>query len=235
MDNLYDQMSQLMKMFQKQNGQSLPSNTKHNPRRDGKEHVKAITLRSKKELKLSSMPIHKEEEGPEAVDKPTKRRKLITISQSMRRDEADFVSSLNLFKSLNPNSLLLELIDKIPKYVKHLKEIMKQHRKIKNSEQIDISDSCSALIAKRISPKVKDSGSFTIPMELGDQNFSKALCNLGASINLMPLLIYRKLILGDLKNALIMLQLADKSFVHPKGVLEDVLVKVRGFIFPLIL
>lgn len=89
-------------------------------------------------------------------------------------DEADFVSFLNLFKSLNANLLLLELIDKIPKYVKYQKEIMKQYRKMKNDEQIDISASCSALIAKRISQKIKDSSSFKIPMELGGSKFQQS-------------------------------------------------------------
>ncbi|KAA3483363.1 Retrovirus-related Pol polyprotein from transposon opus [Gossypium australe] len=72
-----------------------------------------------------------------------------------------------------------------------------------------------------------------IPIEIRDRHFSKALCDLGASINLLPLLIYQKLGLGDLKNTSIMLQLANRSLVHQKCVLDDVLVKVRGFIIPI--
>ena len=60
----------------------------------------------------------------------------------------------------------------------------------------------------------------------------KALCDLGASINLMPLSVFRKLRIGDVKPTMVSLQLAERSIKHPKGVLENVLVKVDKFIFP---
>ncbi|KAA3470202.1 hypothetical protein EPI10_015930 [Gossypium australe] len=69
----------------------------------------------------------------------------------------------------------------------------------------------------KIPQKLKDSGSFTILIEIWDQYCSKALCDLGASINLMSLSIYRKIKLEDLKNISIMVQLADRSLVHHKG------------------
>lgn len=69
MDNLRNQMSQLMTMFQKQNDQSLLSNTGNNPRRVEKEHVKAITLRSGKTLEKPKEPNHEEENVPKKVDK----------------------------------------------------------------------------------------------------------------------------------------------------------------------
>ena len=80
--------------------------------------------------------------------------------------------------------------------------------------------------------KLKDPGSFTIPCAIGNSIFEKALCDLGASINLMPLSIFRKLGLGEARPTTISLQLADRSIKHPRGVIEDVLVKVDKFIFP---
>ncbi|KAA3487708.1 Retrovirus-related Pol polyprotein from transposon opus [Gossypium australe] len=79
---------------------------------------------------------------------------------------------------------------------------------------------------------VKDLGSFTIPIEIESIHFNRALRDLRASINLMPLSIFEKLELENPKATQITLQLADKSSVHPKGVLEGVLVKVRSFIIP---
>ncbi|KAA3463916.1 general transcriptional corepressor trfA-like [Gossypium australe] len=125
---------------------------------------------------------------------------------------------------LNVNLPLIELIEKILKYTKYLKEIMARCRKIKRGEPINIDASCSAIITRKIPPKLK--------IRIGDIHFCKALCDLGANINLMPFLIYKKLELGKLKNTNITLQLADKSSVQPKGVLEDVLVKVCNFIIP---
>ena len=80
-------------------------------------------------------------------------------------------------------------------------------------------------------PKLKDPGSFTIPYAIGNSVFEKALCNLGASINLTPLSIIKKLNLGEACPTTVTLQLADRSLTHPRGIIEDVLVKVDKFIF----
>ena len=79
---------------------------------------------------------------------------------------------------------------------------------------------------------MKDLGSFTIPCSIGKYEFKKALCDSGASINLMPLLVVRRLSLGELTLIAITLQMDDRSMAQPEGVLEDVLVKVGKFIFP---
>ena len=80
-------------------------------------------------------------------------------------------------------------------------------------------------------PKLKDPGNFTIPYAIGNLVFEKTLCDLGASINLMPLSIIKKLNLGEARPTTVTLQLADKSLTHPRCFIEDVLVKVDKFIF----
>lgn len=77
---------------------------------------------------------------------------------------------------------------------------MFRRMKIKTDEQVNIDASCSALISRWVPLKLKDQGSFTIPIKMGDIHFSKALCDLGGNINLMPLSIYEKLKLGNHKN-----------------------------------
>ena len=79
---------------------------------------------------------------------------------------------------------------------------------------------------------MKDPGSFTIPYSIGKYEFKKALCDSGASINLMPLSMVQRLSLGELTPTAITLQMVDRSMAQPEGVLEDVLVKVGKFIFP---
>ena len=79
---------------------------------------------------------------------------------------------------------------------------------------------------------MKDPGSFTIPFSIGKYEFKKALCDSGASINLMPLSMVQRLSLGELTLTAITLQMADRSMAQPEGVLEDVFVKVGKFIFP---
>ena len=74
--------------------------------------------------------------------------------------------------------------------------------------------------------KMQDLGSFTIPCTVGNHEFGKALCDSGANINMMPLLVVKILSLGELTPATLSLQMAEKSMTQPEGILEDVLVKV---------
>ncbi|XP_075507493.1 uncharacterized protein LOC142544319 [Primulina tabacum] len=90
----------------------------------------------------------------------------------------------------------------------------------------------TAILQNKLPPKLKDPGSFSIPCTIGNSNFNKALCDLGASINLMPYSCFEKLGIGEVKPTTISLQLADRSIKYPRGVIEDVLVKVDKFIFP---
>ena len=86
--------------------------------------------------------------------------------------------------------------------------------------------------SEKFTTKIKDPGSFTIPCSIGKYEFKKALCDSGASINL-PLSVIQRLSLGELTPTTIILQMADRSMAQPEGVLEDVLVKVGKFIFPM--
>ncbi|XP_027338038.1 uncharacterized protein LOC113851969 [Abrus precatorius] len=97
---------------------------------------------------------------------------------------------------------------------------------------VPLTKECSAILQRKLPQKLKDSGSFSIPCSIGNCTIGKALCDLGASINLMPLAIMKKLGIVKVKPTGITLQLADRSYTYPYGVVEDLLVKVDKFIFP---
>ena len=80
--------------------------------------------------------------------------------------------------------------------------------------------------------KLKDPGRFIIPCAIGSSFSCNALYDLGASINLMPLSIYKKLGLGEVQPTTVKLQLADRTYIFPRGKIENILVKVDKFIFP---
>jgi hypothetical protein len=84
----------------------------------------------------------------------------------------------------------------------------------------------------RIPMKKKDRGSVTIPCTIGDRKFKKALIDLGASVSLMPLSIYKKLGIGSIQDTRMTLQFTDRSVRRPYGIVEDVLVKIDKFVFP---
>ena len=98
----------------------------------------------------------------------------------------------------------------MPLYAKFLKELLSKKRKIAEEGIVNLTATCSAIIQQKLPTKMKDHGNFTIPCSIGKYEFKKALCNSGASINLMPLSVERRLILGELTPTEITLQMADR-------------------------
>ena len=119
----------------------------------------------------------------------------------------------------------------MPNYAKFLKDILNRKKKIVEEGIVNLTATYSAVSQRSLPAKMKDPGSFTIPYSIGKYEFKKALCDSGASINLMPLSVVQRLSLGELTPTTIILHMADRSMAQPEGVLEDVLVKVGKFIF----
>jgi len=90
----------------------------------------------------------------------------------------------------------------------------------------------SLIISNQVPLKCKDPGCPTISIVVGNHTIHRALLNLGASVNLLPFTVYERLGLGELKFTKMVLQLADRSSRLPRGLIEDVLVKVGDFIYP---
>ena len=148
------------------------------------------------------------------------------------RIEEQFARFLKTFQKLEISMPFIEVVTQMPLYAKFLKEILSKKRRIAEEGVVNLTATCSAVIKKNLLEKMKDPGSFTIPCIIGEFEFQKALCDLGASIKLMPLSVAKKLSLGELTPTTVTLQMADRSMVKPEGVIEDVLVKVGKFIFP---
>ncbi|KAM1833237.1 hypothetical protein ACFX13_023080 [Malus domestica] len=150
--------------------------------------------------------------------------------QSKNEEEAKDV--LETFRKVQVNIPLLDAIKQIPKYAKFLKKLCTTRKRFREKEVVHVSENVSAMLQRKLPPKCKDPGSFTIPCVIGNTRFDSALLDLGASINVMPYSVYASMNLGKLKNDGVIIQLADRSNAYPKGVLEDVLVQVDHLIFP---
>ena len=138
---------------------------------------------------------------------------------------------MEVFKKLHINIPFAYALEQMPSYVEFMKDILSKKRRLSDFETVNLTEKCSAILQRKLPQKLKDPGSFTIPCIIESSIFERALCDLGASINLMPLSIFRRLGLGEARPTTVTLQLADRSLKHPKGVIEDVLVKVDKFIF----
>nr|GEX60592.1 reverse transcriptase domain-containing protein [Tanacetum cinerariifolium] len=98
--------------------------------------------------------------------------------------------------------------------------------------KVPLNENCSAMLLKKLPENLRDPDKFLIPCDFLGIDVCHALADLGASINLMPLSIWKKLSLPELTPTRMTIELADRSITHPKGVAEDVFIKVRKFHFP---
>ncbi|XP_017613518.1 uncharacterized protein LOC108458620 [Gossypium arboreum] len=114
----------------------------------------------------------------------------------------------------------------MPNYVKFIKDILSRKRQLGEFETVALTEGYTTMLMNKLPPKLKNQGSFTILYSIGNHYVSKTLCDLGASINLMPMSIFRKLGIRKARTTIVTLQLADNSYAHPKGKIEDVLVRI---------
>ena len=133
-------------------------------------------------------------------------------------------------KQLSINVPLVEALEQMPGYANFMKDLVTKKRSV-TFEDDYIIQHCSAISTRSLVLKKEDPGAFTIPCTIGQLHFAKALCDVGASINLMPLSIYKKLGLGDAKPTAMRLLMADRTVKRPIEILLNVLVKVESFIF----
>ena len=138
-----------------------------------------------------------------------------------------------MFKKIEINIPFSEALTQMPQCAKFMKDILSKKRKITEEGIVSLTTTCSAVIQKTLPEKMQDPGSFTIPCKIGDAEMGKALCDSGASINLMPLSVAQRLSLGQLTSIAITLQKEDKTLAHLEGILEDVLIRVGKFVFPM--
>ncbi|XP_019234215.1 PREDICTED: uncharacterized protein LOC109214721 [Nicotiana attenuata] len=209
--NLERQMEQLATNQNTRPAGALPSDTEKNPQ------VNAVTLRNGREL---------EEVPKKRKDKPIPEGELIPKVTQEPKNAAEIPEPVQL------NIPLVDVLREIPKYAKYIKDIVAHKRRLTELETVALTEECTSRVQNKLPQKLKDPGSFTIPVRIGNIDVGRALCDLGASINLMPLSLFKKLGLGAPRPTTVMLQLADRSIVHPEGVIEDVLLQIGKFIFP---
>ncbi|XP_016199749.1 uncharacterized protein LOC107640764 [Arachis ipaensis] len=143
-----------------------------------------------------------------------------------------FSKFLEDFKKLEINIPLVEALEQMPLYAKFLKELINKKRSWNEKETVILTQECSTVIQEGLPPKLKDPRSFYLPCTIGNTVIDKALCDLRSSINLMPLSMMRRLSIEEVKPTQMSLELVDRSLVIPKGVIENLLVRVGNFIFP---
>ncbi|XP_023729171.1 uncharacterized protein LOC111876828 [Lactuca sativa] len=205
-----------MSKLEAQTQGKFPSQTEKNP----KLNACAVTLRSGKNYKgpdqqedeEEEIVVEQESEATEEVHKkdgPAEAEVKITPPpfpsrlKNMKKEKED-KEIMDFIRKVEINIPLLDAIKQLPRYAKFLKELCTSKRKLKGNETV----------------------------KLGNLSVPRAMLDLGASINVLPYSLFKTIGVGPLKRTGVIIQLDDCSLVHPKGVLEDVLVQVNELIFP---
>ena len=251
-DNLQYSITKINKLLEVQERGRFPSQTLPNPEEihevgssnsSGMDEVKAIiTLRSGKEVdQPMPKPVEESRQGEELWSehillKEDSMKYSIPhpFPQALRgkKKTSQQAGILEVLRQVKVNIPLLDIIKQVTAYAKFLKDLFTIKKGLGIEKKAFLTEQVSAIIQSRNPVKYKDPGSPTISVNIGGNCIDNSLLDLGASVNLLPYSVYKQLGLGELKPTNITLSLADRSVKIPKGIVEDVLVKIDKFYYP---
>nr|GFB96987.1 reverse transcriptase domain-containing protein [Tanacetum cinerariifolium] len=148
------------------------------------------------------------------------------------KDDILAAKFIEIFRDLHFELSFADALIHMPKFAPMVKKLLNNKHKLIELTKTPLNENCSVVVLKKLPEKLGDSGRFLIPCDFTGLDNCLALADLGASINLMPLSIWKKLRLPTLNDMKMVLELADRTISKPTGVAENVFVKVGKFYFP---
>ncbi|GJW76871.1 reverse transcriptase domain-containing protein [Tanacetum coccineum] len=155
----------------------------------------------------------------------------INKEKILEKDNLLALKFMEFFRNLHFELSFADALLHMPKFSPMFRKLLNNKDKIIDLVKTPVNENCLAVILKKFPEKLGDPGRFLIPCDFPERDECLALADLGASINLMILSIWKELNLPDLTKTLMILELADRTISTPTGIAEDVFVKVRTFFF----
>ncbi|GKC06995.1 reverse transcriptase domain-containing protein [Tanacetum coccineum] len=227
----------LAKALQERPQSALHSDTIPNPRGE----IKAITTRSgivlagplvplpllasSKESSSSSRSskIPLSPSSPSELPKRNPHQPLIPYPWRLNKEKLQYKSDiqvhkfLQMFKKLHFNISLAEALALMLKYAKMIKDLLSDKEKLLRLANTSLTENCLEVLLKKLPEKLGDLRKFLIPYDFPELKKCMALADLGASINLMPLFLWKKMMLHELVPTRMTLELANRSVAYPAG------------------
>nr|GEY37851.1 reverse transcriptase domain-containing protein [Tanacetum cinerariifolium] len=156
------------------------------------------------------------------------------LAKEKIREKDDILAAkfMEIFRDLHFELSFADALVHMPKFAPMFKKLLNNKNKLIELTKTPLNENCSAVVLKKLPEKLGDPGRFLIPCDFSEFDNCLALVDLGASINLMPLSIWKKLKLPTFNDTKMVLELADRTISKPTGVAENVFVKVGKFYFP---
>nr|GEX01481.1 reverse transcriptase domain-containing protein [Tanacetum cinerariifolium] len=211
---------------------SLPSNTIPNP----KGKAKAITTKSGMSYKEPPIPppgVEQQEPTEETTNtelpstediQPLSVQVEVQVDKPIEEPSDDILAAkfMKIFRDLHFEQSFVDALVHMPKFAPMFKKLLNNKEKLIELTKTPLNKNCSAVVLKKLPKKLGDPGRFLIPCDFSEFNNCLALADLGASINLMTLSIWKKLRLPTLNDTKMVLKLADRTISKPTGVAENV-------------
>ncbi|GJX60355.1 reverse transcriptase domain-containing protein [Tanacetum coccineum] len=210
-ENQNNQIMNILTNMQNQNSSgsgSLPSNTVANPRGD----VKAISTRSSVAY-----------DGPTIPPTPSPFPKEVECETEVTKDK---VQNTSLGSTAHVQPPVVQDLIPEPEVAPKPKPKPSIPYPSRLNDQKLREKANKKFLLKKLPEKLRDPGKFLIPCNFSELDECLALADLGASTNIMPLSVWKKLSLPELTSTRMTLKLADRPVAHPKSFAEDVFVKV---------
>nr|GEW51815.1 reverse transcriptase domain-containing protein [Tanacetum cinerariifolium] len=139
---------------------------------------------------------------------------------------------MEIFRDLHFELCFADALIHMPKFAPMFKKLLNNKDKLVELTKMPLNENYSAVVLKKLPERLGDPGRFMIPCDFTGLDNCLALADLGASINLIPLSIWKRLRLPTLNDTKMVLELAERTISKPTGVAENVFVKVGKFYFP---
>nr|GEV20975.1 hypothetical protein [Tanacetum cinerariifolium] len=218
------------------NSSSIPRNTIPNLRNE----AKAITTRSGISYDGPSIPPRLWKKNPRRQRiwsyRAPKTSNLLQfkLAKEKLRENDDILAAkfMEIFCDFHFELSFADALVHMPKFAPMFKKLLNNQDQLIELTKTRLNENCSAVVLIKLPEKLSDRGRFLIPCDFSKFDNFLALADLGSSINLMPLSIWKNLRLPTLNDTKMVLELADRTVSKPAGVAENVYVKVGKFYFP---
>nr|GEY06517.1 reverse transcriptase domain-containing protein [Tanacetum cinerariifolium] len=197
-----------------------------------KEATKDTELPSTEDIQPPSVQVQENEsiEKPSVVIPKAKANlpypSRLAKEKLREKDDILVAKFMEIFCDLHFELSFADALVHMPKFTPMFKRLLNNKNKLIELTKTPLNENCSAVVLKKLPEKLGDPGRFLIPCDFSEFDNCLALADLGASINLMSLSIWKKLKLPTLNDTKMVLELADRTISKPTGVAENVFVKV---------
>ncbi|GJZ09051.1 reverse transcriptase domain-containing protein [Tanacetum coccineum] len=214
---------------------NISSTTTESPEVVTKDKVQNTSLGSTAHVQplVIQDPILEPEVAPKSKPKPSiPYPSRINDKKLCKKANNPMLKFLQIFQRLHFNISFADALLYMPKFASTFKSLLNNKEKLFELASTLLNENCLAMLLKKLPEKLGDPSKFLTPCDFPELDKCLALADLDASINLIPLSIWKNLLLSELTPARMILELADRSTTSLSGIAEDVFIKVGKFHFP---